>query len=104
MKEIKRMQEKKNHDKKDNQEFDIHEGENIRSSSHNVGDHIELEGIVLDAIRGTIKIQLESGQIVLAHLSGKMRQNKIQILPDDKVRVKLSPFDLTRGIVVRRIK
>jgi len=88
----------------DNDDFDLHEGENIEPAKGKVGGHVEMEGIVLEATRGTIRIQLESGQIVLAYLSGKMRQNKIQILPEDKVKVKLSPYDLTRGIVIRRIK
>jgi len=98
------MQNKKNYIKDEKTEFDTHEGEYVRNSKNNVGDHVESDGIVLEATRGVIKVELTSGQVVLAHLSGKMRQNKIQILPDDKVKVKLSPYDLTRGIIVRRIK
>jgi translation initiation factor IF-1 len=63
-----------------------------------------MEGIVTDSIRGVIKVELSSGQTVLCYLSGKMKQNKILILPEDKVKVKLSPYDMTRGIIVRRIK
>ena len=67
-------------------------------------EHIEAEGYVTESIRGTITVELESGQFVQTYLCGKMRQNKILILPGDRVKVKITPFDMTKGIITRRIK
>jgi translation initiation factor IF-1 len=50
------------------------------------------------------KVQLENGHIVLAHVSGKMRMNFIRILPGDKVKLELSPYDLSRGRITFRVK
>ena len=50
------------------------------------------------------RVELETGQKILAHLSGKMRIHYIKIVPGDKVRVKLSPYDLTRGRITFRLK
>jgi len=50
------------------------------------------------------KVELENGHIVLAHVSGKMRMNFIRILPGDKVKLELSPYDLSRGRITFRIK
>ena len=50
------------------------------------------------------RVKLEQGPIVLGHISGKMRQNKIQILIGDRVRIEMSPYDLTRGRIVYRDK
>jgi translation initiation factor IF-1 len=50
------------------------------------------------------KVELENGHVVLAHISGKMRMHFIRILPGDKVRVELSPYDLTRGRIIYRFK
>jgi translation initiation factor IF-1 len=50
------------------------------------------------------KVELENGHVVLAHISGKMRMHFIRILPGDKVKVELSPYDLTRGRIVYRFK
>ena len=50
------------------------------------------------------KVELDNGHEVLAHISGKMRKHFIRILPGDKVRVELSPYDLTRGRIVYRLK
>lgn len=66
------------------------------------GDHIQVVGTVVEVSRDKFKIQTEDGAIILAQPSGKLRQNKIQILPKDRVVVNLSPYDLSRGIVVRR--
>ncbi|OOB76182.1 translation initiation factor IF-1, partial [Clostridium haemolyticum] len=61
-------------------------------------DVIEMQGTVLEALPNAMfQIQLESGQTILAHVSGKLRMNFIRILPGDKVTVELSPYDLTRG-------
>ena len=66
-------------------------------------DVIEVEGIVDEALpNATFKVKLDSGHIVLAHLSGKLRQNYIKILPGDKVTMELSPYDLARGRITWR--
>ena len=59
---------------------------------------IEIEGTVAEALPNAMfRVELTNGHKVLAHISGKMRQNYIRILPEDKVIVELSPYDLTRG-------
>lgn len=66
-------------------------------------DHIEMEGIVVDTLPNTtFKVQLENGHVVIAHISGKMRKNYIRILNGDKVRVQLTPYDLSKGRIVFR--
>ena len=61
-------------------------------------DVIEVEGIVSDALPNAMfKVKLDNGHEVLAHISGKLRQNYIKILPGDKVTMELSPYDLSRG-------
>ncbi len=66
---------------------------------------IEVEGIVLEPLPNAMfKVELENGHKVLAHISGKMRMHYIKILPGDKVRVELSPYDLTRGRITYREK
>ena len=68
-------------------------------------DVIELEGIVTEKLPNTMfKVKLENGVIVLAHISGKLRQNFIRILPGDKVKVEMSPYDLTKGRISFRYK
>jgi translation initiation factor IF-1 len=68
-------------------------------------DVIEMQGIVLEALPNAMfKVELESGQKVLAHISGKLRMNFIKILPGDKVTLELSPYDLTRGRITWRAK
>ena len=69
-------------------------------------DVIEVEGIVNDALPNAMfKVRLvENGHEVLAHISGKIRMNFIRILPGDKVKVELSPYDLTRGRITWRDK
>ena len=68
-------------------------------------DVIELEGIVVEALPNTnFKVELENGHQILAHISGKLRMNYIKILPGDKVKVELSPYDLTRGRITWRAK
>jgi translation initiation factor IF-1 len=68
-------------------------------------DVIEVEGEVVEALPNTIfKVKLENGHIILAHISGKLRMNYIRILPGDKVKVELSPYDLTRGRITWRKK
>ena len=68
-------------------------------------DVIEVEGTVVEALPNTnFKVELENGHQVLAHISGKLRMNYIKILPGDKVKVELSPYDLTRGRITWRAK
>ena len=67
-------------------------------------DLIEVEGIVKEALpNAKFRVQLENGHIVEAHISGKIRMHFIRILPGDKVKVELSPYDLTRGRITFRV-
>ena len=69
----------------------------------NKDDKIEVEGTVVEALPSTqFKVRLDNGHEVLAYLSGKMRKYYIRILLGDRVRVELSPYDLTRGRIVYR--
>ena len=66
-------------------------------------DKIELEGEVVEAFRsGMYRIVLENGHEAIGYTSGKMRRFRIRILPGDRVRIELSPYDLTRGRIVFR--
>ena len=68
-------------------------------------DVIEVEGTVVEALPNTnFKVELENGHQILAHISCKLRMNYIKILPGDKVRVELSPYDLSRGRITWRAK
>ena len=68
-------------------------------------DLIEADGTVVEACPNALfRVELENGHQVLAHVSGKMRVHFIRILPGDKVKVELSPYDLTRGRIVYRSK
>ncbi len=66
---------------------------------------IEVEGIVLEPLPNAMfKVELDNGHKILAHISGKMRMHFIKILSGDKVKVQLSPYDLTRGRITYRYK
>ncbi|XUK63538.1 hypothetical protein ABMA10_16350 [Plantibacter sp. RU18] len=66
---------------------------------------IEIEGQVVEALPNAMfRVELTNGHKVLAHISGKMRQHYIRILPEDRVIVELTPYDLTRGRIVYRYK
>jgi translation initiation factor IF-1 len=66
---------------------------------------IEVEGTVKEPLPNAMfKVQLENGHEVLAHISGKMRMHFIRILPGDKVKLEISPYDLTRGRIIYRAK
>jgi translation initiation factor IF-1 len=66
-------------------------------------DALEVEGTVTQALANTrFRVQLDTGSEVLAHVAGKMRKNFIRIVPGDKVRVELSPYDLGKGRIVYR--
>ena len=68
-------------------------------------DVIEVEGVVVETLPNTtFKVELENGHQILGHISGKLRMNYIKILPGDKVKVELSPYDLTRGRISWRAK
>jgi translation initiation factor IF-1 len=68
-------------------------------------DVIEVEGIVVEPLPNAMfKVELPNGHKILAHISGKMRMHFIKILPGDKVKVQLSPYDLNRGRIVFRGK
>ena len=68
-------------------------------------DAIEVEGTVMEPLPNAMfRVQLDNGHKVLAHISGKMRMHFIRILPGDKVKVELSPYDLTRGRITYRAK
>ena len=66
---------------------------------------IEQDGTITEALSNAMfRVELENGHEIIAHISGKMRMNYIRILPGDKVRVELSPYDLTRGRIIYREK
>jgi translation initiation factor IF-1 len=66
-------------------------------------DKIELRGKVRELLpAGTFRVELESGQMIIAHLSGKMRLNKIRLGVDDQIKVEMTPYDLTKGRITYR--
>jgi translation initiation factor IF-1 len=66
---------------------------------------VEVEGAVLEALPNAMfKVELDNGHRVLAHVSGKMRMNFIRILPGDRVKMELSPYDLTQGRITFRVR
>jgi|TARA_B110000503_G_C7089085_1_gene388604 translation initiation factor IF-1 len=68
-------------------------------------DVIEMEGEILDTLPNTMfRVKLENGHVITAHISGKMRKNYIRILTGDKVKVELTPYDLTKGRIVYRAR
>ena len=68
-------------------------------------DVIQMQGEVVENLpNATFRVKLENGHLVMAHVAGKMRKNFIRIVPGDKVKVELSPYDLTKGRITRRHK
>jgi len=66
---------------------------------------IEQDGTITEALSNAMfRVELENGHIVIAHISGKMRMHYIKILPGDKVKLQMSPYDLTKGRIVYRYK
>ncbi len=66
-------------------------------------EKIEVEGSILEALQNAMfRVEIAPGKVVLAHISGKMRMHYIKILPGDKVKIELSPYDLTRGRITYR--
>ncbi len=66
-------------------------------------DFLEIDGEVTESLpSATFRVQLENGHEILAHLSGKMRMFNIRLLPGDRVKVQMTPYDLTKGRVIYR--
>jgi translation initiation factor IF-1 len=66
---------------------------------------IEQDGVIKEALSNAMfRVQLQNGHIITAHISGKMRMHYIKILPGDKVRIEMSPYDLTKGRITFRYK
>ena len=69
------------------------------------GEGIEIEGTVIEPLPNAMfRVELPNGHVILAVISGKLRMNFIRILPGDKVKVEMSPYDLTRGRITWRTK
>ena len=67
-------------------------------------DKLIFEGTVTEALpNATFHVELENDQVILAHVSGKIRLHYIKILPGDRVQVEMSPYDLTKGRIIRRL-
>ena len=68
-------------------------------------DAIEVDGTITEALSNAMfRVQLESGHVIIANISGKLRMHYIKILPGDRVKVEMSPYDLTRGRISFRYK
>jgi len=68
-------------------------------------DLIEFDGEVLEVLPNTtFRVQLENGHMILAHNSGRMRKNRIKVLTGDRVTVEMTPYDLTKGRIIKRLK
>ncbi len=66
-------------------------------------DHIEMEGTVVETLPNTMfRVELDNGHVVTAHISGRMRKHYIRILTGDRVKIELTPYDLTKGRIVYR--
>ena len=66
---------------------------------------IKLTGSVVEALPNTqIRVELENGHVIVAHMSGRMRKNYIRLVPGDRVEVELTPYDLTKGRISFRLK
>lgn len=69
------------------------------------GDSVELEGVVTENLPNTtFRVRLDAGQEIIAHLSGKMRVHRIRVLSGDRVKVAMSPYDLTKGRITLRLQ
>ena len=80
------------------------EDKSINQQAKNNKEIIEIEGKVIEALpSATFSVELENGHKILAHLSGKMRLNYIRVLPGDRVMVELSPYDLSKGRINKRL-
>jgi len=85
-------------------ENNISPEDNGQSAIINAKDFLETVGEVLELKPGaTFVVRLENGHEILCHLSGKMRMNKIKLLPGDRVKIEMSPYDLTKGRITYRL-
>ena len=65
--------------------------------------HIEQDGVIVEALSNAMfRVELENGHVLIAHISGKMRMHYIKLLPGDKAKLELSPYDLTKGRITFR--
>lgn len=77
--------------------------QNAEANAPSAKEVIEMRGRVEELLPSAMfKIKLENGHLIIGHLSGKMRMNKIRLLPGDEVRVEITPYDLTKGRIVFR--
>lgn len=68
-------------------------------------DCIEMEGTVLESLPNTMfRVELENGHVVIAHISGRMRKHYIRILTNDRVKIEMTPYDLSKGRITYRMK
>lgn len=68
-------------------------------------EHIEMQGTVIETLPNTMfRVELENGHLITAHISGRMRKNYIRILTGDKVKVEVTPYDLSKGRIIFRDK
>jgi translation initiation factor IF-1 len=68
-------------------------------------ENIEMEGMVVETLPNTMfRVELDNGHVIIAHLSGKMRKNYIRILTGDRVKVEVTPYDLTKGRITYRYR
>ncbi|MDF1820899.1 MAG: translation initiation factor IF-1 [Alcanivoracaceae bacterium] len=68
-------------------------------------EQIELEGVVVETLPNTMfRVKLDNGHVLIAHISGKMRKHYIRILTGDRVKVEMSPYDLSKGRITFRMK
>ncbi len=66
---------------------------------------IEVEGMIIETLPNTIfEVELDNGHIVMAHISGKMRMNNIRLMTGDRVKMEMSPYDLSKARIVYRVK
>ncbi len=66
---------------------------------------IEQDGVIVESLGNAMfRVELENGHVILAHISGKMRMHYIKILPGDRVKIEMSPYDLTKGRITYRYK
>lgn len=73
-------------------------------------DHLEMEGVIVDSTKGIFRVELDQvnndgeATVIICTIAGKLRKNKINLLVGDSVKVKISPYDLSRGIIFYRNK
>lgn len=76
---------------------------NSKSSTKKASKHIEVDGTILEALPSTtFKVQIENGMEILCNIAGKLRMHYIKLIPGDRVKVEMSPYDLTHGRIAYR--